>query len=184
VVAAAGMNAHTLDVLGVLFTHIVGLALVTFGGVNTILPALHNQAVNEQHWMTDRDFANFFALSSVSPGPNFLMLTLIGFKAAGVAGAVVATFALCGPTSLIALIAVRVWDRFKDARLRDVIQTGLMPVTVGFVAAAAILLVRAADNSLVAYGITAATTAIGLATRLNPLWIFAIAAAAGAAGFV
>lgn len=178
------MNAHTLDVLGVLFTHIVGLAFVTFGGVNTILPALHTQAVNEQHWMTDRDFANFFALSSVSPGPNFLMLTLIGFKAAGIAGAAVATFALCGPTSMLALIAVRLWDRYKDAPLRDVIQAGLMPVTVGFVAAASILLVRASDNTLVAYAITAATVAIGLTTRLNPLWIFAVSAAAGAAGLV
>lgn len=183
-VAAAGVSAHLLDVLGVLFTHIVGLAFVTFGGVNSILPALQHQAVTEQHWMTDRDFANFFALASVSPGPNFLMLTLIGFKAAGVAGAVVATFALCGPTSLLALLAVRVWDRYKDAPMRSAIQAGLMPVTVGFVTAASILLVRASDNTLVAYGITAATAAIAFATRLNPLWIFALAAAAGAAGLV
>jgi chromate transporter len=83
-----GDLAHQFAVLGVLFTHVVGLALITFGGVNTVLPALHHQAVNEQHWMTDRDFANFFALSTVSPGPNFLLLTLIGYKAAGVAGAV------------------------------------------------------------------------------------------------
>ena len=54
-----------MHVLWVLFTHIVGLALITFGGVNTVLPALHHQAVNEQHWMTDRDFANFNSQSTV-----------------------------------------------------------------------------------------------------------------------
>ena len=70
-----------------LFTRVSGLALISFGGVNTVLPALHHQAVNEQHWMTDRDFANLFALASVSPGPNFMVLTLIGFKAAGIVGA-------------------------------------------------------------------------------------------------
>jgi chromate transporter len=173
-----------LGVLAVLFTHIVGLALITFGGVNTVLPALHHQAVNEQHWMTDRDFANFFALSSVSPGPNFLLLTLIGYKAAGVAGAIVATLALCGPTSLIAYLVVRVWDRFKDAPWRSAMQRGLVPVTVGFVAAAAVLLVRASDNSLVAYALTAITAIVGLTTRLNPLWVFAASALAGALGLV
>jgi chromate transporter len=173
-----------MHVLWVLFSHIVGLALITFGGVNTVLPALHYQAVNEMHWMTDRDFANFFALSSVSPGPNFLILTLIGYKAAGVAGAIVATLALCAPTSLIAYAVVQVWDRFKEARWRIALQQGLVPVTVGFVAAAAMVLVRASDNSLVAYGLTALTAVVGLATRINPLWIFAASAAVGAAGFV
>jgi chromate transporter len=173
-----------MGVLWVLFSHIVGLALITFGGVNTVLPALHHQAVNEQHWMTDRDFANFFALSSVSPGPNFLILTLIGYKAAGAAGAVVATLALCVPTSLIAYAVVQVWDRFKEAPWRVALQQGLVPVTVGFVAAAAMVLVRASDNSLVAYGLTALTAVVGVATRLNPLWIFAASAAIGAVGLV
>jgi chromate transporter len=175
---------HVLGVLAVLFTHVMGLALITFGGVNTVLPALHHQAVNEQHWMTDRDFANFFALSSVSPGPNFLLLTLIGYKAAGPAGAIVATVALCGPTSLIAFLVVRVWDRFKDAPWRAALQQGIVPVTVGFVAAASVLLIRASDNTLVAYGLTALTAILGLTTRLNPLWIFAASAIVGGAGFV
>ena len=57
-------------------------------------------------------------------------------------------------------------------------------MTVGFVAAAAVLLVHAADASYAAYAITAATAIVGAATRFNPLWIFLIAAIAGAAGFV
>ena len=167
-----------------LFTRVSGLALISFGGVNTVLPALHHQAVNEQHWMTDRDFANLFALASVSPGPNFMVLTLIGYKAAGIFGAVVATFALCIPTSLMAFAAVRVWDRFKAARWREAIQDGLVPVTVGFVAAAAVLLVRASDNSLTAYAITAAVAVVGTLTRFSPLWIFGISAVVGAFGLV
>ena len=103
----------------VLFTRVSGLALISFGGVNTVLPALHHMAVNEQHWMTDRDFANMFALASVSPGPNFMVLTLIGYKAAGAAGALVATFTLCVPTSLLAFAVVKLWDRFKTARSRN-----------------------------------------------------------------
>ncbi len=167
-----------------LITRVSGLALISFGGVNTVLPALHHQAVNEQHWMTDRDFANLFALASVSPGPNFMVLTLIGFKAAGIVGAIVATFALCIPTSLLAFAVVKVWDRFKTAHWRMAIQEGLVPVTVGFVAAAAVLLVRASDNSIAAYAITAAVAIVGTLTRFSPLWIFAISAIVGALGLV
>jgi chromate transporter len=170
--------------LGVLFTRVSVLALISFGGVNTVLPALHHLAVNEQHWMTDRDFASLFALASVSPGPNFMVLTLIGYKAAGVPGAIIATFALCIPTSLLAFAVVKVWDRFKTAHWRMAIQDGLVPVTVGFVAAAAVLLVRASDNSITAYAITAAVAIVGTLTRFSPLWIFAIAAIIGAFGFV
>lgn len=160
------------------------LGLISFGGVNSVLPALHHQAVNEQHWMTDRDFANLFALASVSPGPNFMVLALIGYKAAGAAGAIVATLALCIPTSLLVFAAVKVWDRFKNAHWREAVQAGLLPVCVGFIGAASVLLVRASDNSVAAYVISAGVAAIGILTRLNPLWIFGLAAVAGALGLV
>jgi chromate transporter len=170
--------------LGILLTRVTGLALISFGGVSTILPALHHLAVNEQRWMTDRDFANLFALASISPGPNFMVLTLIGYKGAGVPGAIVATLALSIPTSLLAFAVVKVWDRFKTAHWRMAIQEGLVPVTVGFVGAAAVLLVRASDNSIPAYAITAAVAAVGTWTRFNPLWIFAVSAIVGALGLV
>lgn len=170
--------------LAALFTRVTTLSLIAFGGVNTVLPALHHQAVNERHWMTDRDFANLFALASVSPGPNFMVLTLIGYKAAGVAGALVATFALCVPPAVLVFAVAKVWDRFKTAHWRMAIQNGLIPVTIGFLGAASILLVRAADSSIVSYVITAAVVIVGTATRINPLWLFAVAAVAGAAGLV
>jgi chromate transporter len=175
---------HLLATIAVLVTHVLSLAFLSFGGVNTVLPALHHQVVDDEHWMTDRDFVNLFALASIAPGPNFLVLTLIGFKVAGVAGAIAATLALCVPTSVLAYAVVTVWDRFKAAHWRDAVQQGLLPVTIGFVAAAAVLLARASDDNLATYAITAATAAVGIATRFSPLWIFAVAAIAGAAGLV
>lgn len=180
------MHEHDLlATLMALFTRVSSLALISFGGVNTVLPALHHQAVNEEHWMTDRDFANFFAIASISPGPNFMVLTLIGFKAGGILGALVAVAALSLPTSLLAFAVVKVWDRFRTAHWRIAIQDGLVPVTVGFVSAAAWLLIRASDNrSVTAYVITGATAIVGSATKFNPLWVFLIAAIVGALGFV
>ena len=48
-----------------------------------------------------------FAISQMSPGPNVLIVTLIGYSVAGVAGALVATLAMCGPTAILAYYVSR-----------------------------------------------------------------------------
>ena len=52
---------------------------------------MHRVAVDVQHWMSDKQFADLFAISQLSPGPNVLIVTLIGYSVAGIAGALVAT---------------------------------------------------------------------------------------------
>ncbi len=66
---------------------------------------MHRFAVEVEHWMTDRQFADLFALAQVTPGPNVIIVTLIGYHVAGVAGALVATLAMCGPTCVFAFLS-------------------------------------------------------------------------------
>lgn len=176
-------DPHLWATLVALFTHTFGLAFIAFGGLNTVLPSIHAQAVTGEHWMTDREFANLYALAAISPGPNLLIITLVGFKAAGVLGGIVGTVALCVPTSILAFGAIRVWDRFRAARWRAVVQAGLVPIVVGFVAASGLLLIHAADTKPPAYAVTAVTAIVGSATKFSPLWIFGAAALLGLAGF-
>jgi chromate transporter len=78
----------------------------------------------------------------------------------------------------------QVWERYRDARWRKAIQRGLGPVTVGLMLAAGYLITRAADETLAAYAVTAATATLVLTTRLHPLWLIAAGAALGLAGVV
>lgn len=160
------------------------LSLVAIGGGNAIIPEFHRVSVDVMHWMTDRQFADMFAISRVAPGPNIIIVTLIGYHVAGFTGAIVATAAMCVPTCTIAYFVSQLWDRFKDARWRIVIQAGLVPVALGLIAASALVIARAADHSVMAFVITGATAGVAYATRINPLWMFAAAGAAGAAGLV
>ena len=75
------------------------MSLFAVGGANSAIPEMHRVAVDVHHWMTDKQFADVFAISQMSPGPNVLIVTLIGYSVAGVAGALVATLAMCGPTA-------------------------------------------------------------------------------------
>jgi chromate transporter len=143
---------------------------------------MHRLAVEVKGWMTDRQFADMFALAQVTPGPNVVIVTLIGYHVAGVAGAVVATVGMCGPACAFALLVSRVWDRFKDAKWRLAIQAGLVPVSIGLLAASALIVAQAAATGWVSVGLTLVTAAASYRLTLNPLWIFAFAALVGLSG--
>jgi len=171
-------------ILGALAAQFAILSLLAFGGANTVVPEIHRNAVDVHHWMSDRDFANLFAIAQAAPGPNALITTLVGFKAAGIAGALVATIAFCLPAGLLVFVVIRVWDRIQQSPWRAAVQAGLGPVTVGLVAASAFLLTRGADRGIGLAAITVATAAISYFTRLNPLWALGAAALLGAFGLV
>ena len=160
------------------------LSLLAFGGANGVVPEMQRQAVVVNHWMSDRDFASLFAIAQAAPGPNFMISTLVGWKVAGVPGAIVATLAMCVPSCLLTYGVARVLERHGEARWRKALTSGLAPVTVGLVGATAWVLARAADIDLRLGLITAAAAAIAYFTRLNPLWALAAAAGLGWLGVV
>lgn len=176
----------TLDggVLTTIAVQFAGIALLSFGGANAVLPEMYRQAVELRGWVTEHQFADMFAMSQVIPGPNVMIVTLIGFHLAGLIGAMVATLAMCGPTAVLAYLLGRAWDRVRDARWRAVVESGLVPISVGLVAASAAVLTIATSTNLVAALIVAITAAITYFTRWSPLWPIAVGALLGLAGLV
>jgi chromate transporter len=172
------------DVLATLALQFAVLSLLAVGGANTVVPELHRQAVEVAGWMTDRQFVEMFAIAQVTPGPNMILVTLIGYHVAGLAGALVATVAMCGPTCLVAYFVGTAWERVREARWRIVVQAGLVPISIGLLGAGAVVLARVADHNWTAFAITLATAAVAVCTRWNPLWMFGIAGVLGIAGAV
>lgn len=160
------------------------LSLLAIGGASAVVPEMHRLAVDVHHWMTAQQFSELFAIAQAAPGPNVLIVTLIGWKVAGLAGALVATAAVCAPSCLLTLLVSQLWDRARAASWRASVQFGLGAITAGLVAASAYLLLRAADASLSALAISAGSAAFVLGTKRNPLWILAAGALLGAAGLV
>ena len=169
--------------LGALAWRFFVMAFLAIGGANAVLPEMHRQVVEVEHWMTDRDFADLYAIASAAPGPNVLIVTLVGWRVAGVLGALASSFAMMVPTSILTYAVFQVWNRFRGAHWRLPVQHGLAAVTAGLVAASAFLLSRAADTSTTAVLLTLATAAMSYRTKLNPLWAFGAAAAIGAVGW-
>lgn len=172
------------DPLLVLAGHFALLSLFAIGGANAAIPEMYRIAVQTEGWMTDRQFADLFAIAQVTPGPNVIIATLIGYQVAGVAGACVATLAMVGPTCIATFFITKVWDRFRAAKFRIAVQEGLVPVYIGLLAASAWIMALATDTSWIAVAITVSSAAIGYFARLNPLWVFIVAAILGGFGWI
>jgi chromate transporter len=170
--------------LTVLALNISLLSLLAVGGGLTILPDVQRLSVDVYHWMTAAEFVEVFAIAQAAPGPNILYVSIVGWKAAGLPGALVATAAICGPPAVITFFVTRMWDRFRATTWRRALELGLAPVTIGIVLASGFILMRTADNTWVAYAITGATIALVMATRINPLWMMGLAALLGISGIV
>src|SRR5207302_206296 len=104
-------------------------------------------------------------LAALAPGPNAMVVSRLGWKVAGIAGAFVATIAACGPSSLVSYFAIRALERLRDGAIRGILQRALAPVAIGLVLASGYTLARAADRSAGAVLLTMCGAAAVAATR-------------------
>jgi chromate transporter len=160
------------------------MSLFAVGGANSAIPEMHRIAVEAQHWMTDKQFADAFAISQMSPGPNVLIVTLIGYSVAGIAGALVATLAMCLPTAMLAYGVSRILTRSSHSRWPAIIQAALVPLSIGLMSASALILALSSDRTWMAALVTAVAAALAFATRLNPLWMLLAGGCLGFAGLI
>jgi chromate transporter len=160
------------------------MSLFAIGGANAAIPEMHRIAVDVQHWMSDKQFADVFAISQLTPGPNVLIVTLIGYSVAGVAGALAATLAMCVPTAVLALYVSRLLARSSQSRWPAIIQAALVPLSIGLMAASGLILAQTTDRSVAAVLTTAATAFLAFATRLNPFWMLLAGGFLGLAGVI
>ena len=160
------------------------LSLLAVGGANAAVPEMHRIAVDVHHWMTEKQFADAFAISQLSPGPNVLIVTLIGYAVAGVAGALGATVAMCVPTAVLAYVVSRRLSRSGASRWPAVIQAALVPLSIGLMAASGLIVAQAADKNWLAALVTVTVAVVAAATRLSPLWLLLAGAVLGFAGLI
>lgn len=174
----------TAPTLAGLFLQFCIFSLMAVGGVNALLPEIFRQIVGVDHWVSASDFATLFAIAQAAPGPNMLIVALIGWKALGIPGALASMAGMDAPSSLIAYGVGKLWYRFRTSPWRRAIEIGMAPITVGLVLGSGCLLLSktATDWHLLTVGLVTAGASYFL--RHNPLWWLAIAALLGAVGWI
>lgn len=150
------------------------LSMISMGGIPAIIPEMQRYVVDVKNWVTADDFVQLYALGQAAPGPNVLIASLVGWKIAGLGGALVALAAMCGPAAVIAWWVAGLWDRFKDSPWRAIIQRAMRPMVVGLILSGGYVLATPGEPDwrmwLIAAGSAAGTLAFA---KLNPLWLLA-----------
>jgi len=155
------------------------LSLLTVGGGLAAFPELEHLTVDVYHWFTSTQLIHLYSLGQVAPGPNMMMVTAVGERVAGVAGAFVVVIAFFGPTSVLTLWTGRLWRRLEGWRWRSSVQRGLAPVAVGLLLAGSISLAKGALASWTGGAVAAAVFALLITTRINPAFLVLCGAVVG-----
>lgn len=165
-----------------LFVSFFLVAFVSFGGATAVIPELYRIAVTEHGWMDAQTFTELFAIAQAAPGPNVLIVTLIGQHVDGWQGALVATIGMCLPMSLVVGLLFKHWDRLQHWRGRAAIQLGVAPLAVGLVLASGVLIARSTQPGWSGIALVVLTVWLSLRTKLHPLWLILLGALFGLVG--
>lgn len=173
-----------MSLIGELFLEFALLAFIAFGGATALLPEMHRVVVESHHWLDDATFTHLYAIAQAAPGPNVLVVTLIGWEVAGLAGALAATLAMCLPMSVIIYLLIDRWEGFSGKRWQQAISLGVAPLAVGLVFSGALLIGQSAEFGLPAWGLVVLSVVMNLRTKLHPLWFIAAGATLGLLGIL
>jgi chromate transporter len=193
-VAAASRNrgVSAVDTYVQLILLFGSLSLMSIGGGNAVLPEMHLRAVNQDHWVNNAQFADLFSISQTAPGPSILIVGMIGYAAGlpvggvagGILGGVIATAAMVIPAASLVYGITLFWQKAEQSKWRIALEKGFAPLTVGLILASSLVMSRAADHGWKAYALTAVCTLIFVRSKINPLFIVAIAGVIGYFGII
>ncbi len=156
------------------------ISLVSLGGGPSVFAEMQRQSVEVHGWLSAERFLDLFAVSRAAPGPGSLVAALVGWEAAGFAGALAAALALYLPSSLLLLAVGHWWGRERgNAPLRRAVERGLAPVAVGLIFAGVVTLARGDGAGWLGLATIAAYTA-ALLRGASPYLVMLAAALAHA----
>ncbi len=163
------------------------LSLLSVGGVSAILADTHRLLVVERHGLSDAGFAQGVALGQAMPGPNILVVAVLGWMAAGPLGLIACLGGILLPSTLL-VWRFSAWARqHRDSRLLRAFQLGCAPLVLGLTLAGCVVLARPylSEGRWLGFALLAAV-ALGSAWRPKwpPLAWLAVGAVAGALGWV
>jgi chromate transporter len=140
--AAAPLALHVAAVGGVGALAWVALKVgaLSYGGGFVIIPLMQHDVVNTYHWMSGAQFLNAVALGQVTPGPVVLTIAVVGYAAAGIAGALLATALAFGPSFLFVLGGATYFERIRSSAAVRSFLAGAGPAVIGAIAGSAVSL--------------------------------------------
>jgi chromate transporter len=144
------------------------LSILTVGGGMAAFPEMKILTVEVHKWLTFPQLIHIYSVGQMYPGPNMMMIVVIGQWAGGFLGALAVLIAFFGPTALLAFIFARGWRKLDKWPWRTSIQQGLAPVSIGLLLAGCFTMAKGAISGVETAAIAVGVLLILLQYKVNP----------------
>ena len=146
------------------------LSLLAVGGGTAVLPEMQTLLAH-QFGIDHLRFVHIYSIGQVAPGPNMLMVLVIGFQVAGILGAGVVLLSFFLPSSILCFYVGRIWNRFGESPWRRSIQNALEPISTGLMASGVYAVAKSSIVSPITAGLTLLSLYLILRTKINPVLV-------------
>ena len=154
--------------IGVVFS---GISLSLFGGGYVMIPIMQSLFVNNLHWLSNQQFVDSIAFSQATPGPILVSATFIGYKLAGVGGAILATVAMFAPSAILMVIVSRIFKKNKDHTLVKDMIAGVKAVVIGLIVSSAVKILFQQHLSVSIAVVAVASFILCFKYKISPVYL-------------
>ena len=119
-----------------LFITFGGVSLTLFGGGYVFIPILQELVVDQLHWVSTKEFVDGIAMGQITPGPIMISAAFIGYKVAGISGAIISTIAIFLPPALLMIVVSSFIDDIKNSKILNAVFKGVRAAVIGMIFAA------------------------------------------------
>jgi chromate transporter len=160
------------------------LSILTVGGGMAAFPEMKILTVEVHKWLTFPQLIHLYSVGQMAPGPNMMMILVIGQWAGGMLGAIAVLIAFFGPTALLTFVVARLWKKIEKWPWRTSIQQGLAPVSIGLLLAGCFTMARGAITGVETAAIAVGVLLILQRYKVNPALLVVGSAVLGMFSFM
>ena len=166
--------------LGPLFLTFLKIGAFTFGGGYAMIPVVQKEAAEKRKWITEDDILEIVAIAESTPGPIAInSATFVGWRVAGIPGAVCATCGVILPSLVIILIISGLLEAFQHLKPVEYAFFGIRAGVLALVLKALWSMYKRCPKGLVSYLIAAGAFVLAAVLKVNVLAVILCCAAAG-----
>ena len=176
--APVGVPQHPPGLVDVgAFFFMVGA--LSFGGGLTMIAFIQEQVVSHYRWLSPREFIDGLALGQFTPGPILMVSAYVGYKVAGISGAVVSAAGIFSPSFILMLSVLPVFERVRGLAWTRATMKGIGPAVIGVLGVSLLQIAPHAVPDWVAAVVFIGTVTAMLAWRVSAIKLMGIGVLVG-----
>jgi len=148
-----------------------GISLSLFGGGYVMIPIMEALFVKELHWLSTKEFVDAIAFSQATPGPILISATFIGYKVAGLGGALLATAAIFAPSVFMVILVANIMGKYQHNPVIQNMLGGLKTVVVALIMVAAYKIISQEKYDLWLVGTMLVSFILNYKYKISPVYL-------------